>query len=78
MQLGSMVPMFKINRYLTRSDPFDGKLTKLPFSGPYWDVPHIMRHELPVVWCRDYGRSLRLSDHAEPIVDSGVFYRQTA
>jgi hypothetical protein len=38
----------------------------------------MMRHELPVVWRRDYGISLGMSDLAEPILDCRVFFGQTA
>jgi hypothetical protein len=77
MQLGSTAPKFKISRYLTRKRSVCRKLTKLPFNGPSWDAPHMMRHELPVVWCRDSGISLRMSDPAEPILDRRVFFGQT-
>ena len=78
MQLGSTAPKFKISRYLTRKRSVCRKLTKLPFNGPSWDAPHMMRHELPVVWRRDYGISPTMSDPAEPILDCRVFFGQTA
>ncbi len=78
MQLGSTASKFKINRYLTRKRSVCRKLTRLPINGPSWDAPHMMRHELPVVWRRDYGISLGMSDLAEPILDCRVFFGQTA